>query len=211
MMANGELGPVTEMQVDVLNRMATASQRLKALIDNLLNATRFAKGINAIERSLAKPRTILSEAMKCVEKLIVEREVKIITDLPDSVRDYAVVLDPQRVADALGHVLHNAIRFGPVGGTVWVSLDLRSPEVGAEQLLFLEVRDQGPGIPLDERERVIEPFYQSDGSVTRNHGGAGLGLAIAHSTAVAHGGTLQILDGVPGGRVLITLPITPAS
>ena len=79
-----------------------------------------------------------------------------------------------------------------------------------EQIWELCITDQGPGIPKSERERVLEPFCQLDGSVTRIHGGAGLGLAIAHRTCLAHGGTLQILEGVEGGtRVVMRVPTTP--
>ena len=74
----------------------------------------------------------------------------------------------------------------------------------------MAVLDEGPGIPAEQRERVIQPFYQIDGSVTRAQGGAGLGLSIAERTARLHGGML-LIGQAPGhgARVALRVPIRP--
>ena len=74
------------------------------------------------------------------------------------------------------------------------------------------ISDEGPGIPRSERELVIQPFYQCDGSPTRSHGGAGLGMAIASRTASVHGGNLVISDADGGGcLVIFRIPVRPGS
>jgi signal transduction histidine kinase len=73
----------------------------------------------------------------------------------------------------------------------------------------LRVADQGPGIPLDERERVFEAFYRGDAD---ERSGSGLGLAIARAIVLAHGGRIRI-EGTPGGgaAVVLELPLADAA
>jgi len=68
------------------------------------------------------------------------------------------------------------------------------------------VTDDGPGIPLDARDRIFERFARLDDARTPQSGGTGLGLAIAREIVQAHGGTLTIEDNTPGGRFVIRLP-----
>jgi signal transduction histidine kinase len=94
---------------------------------------------------------------------------------------------PQTLKRCLTNLIVNAIKFG---GRALVSV-----EDGAE--LTIRVRDEGPGIPADELERVFEPFYRVESSRNRDSGGTGLGLTIARDIAQAHGATLT-LHNMPG-------------
>jgi signal transduction histidine kinase len=76
-------------------------------------------------------------------------------------------------------------------------------------LVRVEVRDDGPGIPAAERERVFERFARVDEARDRGHGGAGLGLAIARDIAVRHGGSLYAADTTSGARLVAELPQSP--
>jgi signal transduction histidine kinase len=89
---------------------------------------------------------------------------------------------PQTLKRCLTNLIVNAIKFG---GRALVSV-----EDGAQ--LTIRVRDEGPGIPPDEMERVFEPFYRVESSRNRDSGGTGLGLTIARDIAQAHGGTLTL-------------------
>jgi signal transduction histidine kinase len=93
---------------------------------------------------------------------------------------------------AFGNVLGNALNYSPPGSRVRVVLD-------ADEQISIEVRDEGPGVPRELRERVFSPFF------TTRPGGNGLGLAVAQKVALQHGGTVRFVDG-PGGVVRFELP-----
>ncbi|RLU99473.1 histidine kinase [Streptomyces griseocarneus] len=107
------------------------------------------------------------------------------------------------LARLLGNLLDNAERHALRSVTVTVARD----EVRYRAVVH--VQDDGPGIPLADRERVFERFTRLDDARTRDAGGTGLGLAIAHHVATAHGGTLRITGAGPGARFTITLPLAP--
>ena len=96
--------------------------------------------------------------------------------------------------EALGNLLHNALEYVPRGGRVTVRTGMGGRE--GERRPFLEVEDDGPGIPDPERARVLERFYRVPGP---SGTGSGLGLAIVREIAAAHGGALSIA-AAPGGR-----------
>src|SRR5207244_11287968 len=105
--------------------------------------------------------------------------------------------------EALANLVHNAIEYSQRGGRVTV----RTGRHGVES--YIEVEDDGPGIPPAERERVLERFYRVPGT---SGTGSGLGLAIVREIAVGHGATISITDGTgaasgtKGCRVAITFP-----
>jgi two-component system sensor histidine kinase TctE len=101
--------------------------------------------------------------------------------------------------EALANLVHNAIEYSQRGGRATV----RTGRRGAHS--FVEIEDDGSGIPPAERERVLERFYRVPGTPGT---GSGLGLAIVREIAVGHGATISITDGTgaKGCRVAITFP-----
>ncbi|EJO86975.1 sensor histidine kinase [Mycobacterium colombiense] len=108
--------------------------------------------------------------------------------------------DATRLSQIVSNLLDNARRFTPAGGAITV--DLRAPEGVAE----ITVTDTGPGIPDDQRDNIFERLVRLDPGRARDHGGAGLGLAIARALARAHGGELVCLPHRGGAQFRLTLP-----
>jgi signal transduction histidine kinase len=105
---------------------------------------------------------------------------------------------PQALKRCLGNLIDNALKYGK-SATIVVE--------DAPARLVIRVRDQGPGIPEAELERVFEPFYRIEGSRSRDTGGTGLGLSIARNVAQLHGGTLIVRNVKNGGlEAVLTLP-----
>ena len=115
-------------------------------------------------------------------------------------RAVAVTADPVRLGQVVSNLLDNARHATPAGGTVTVTA--RRTDDGA----LLEVRDTGPGVPPEDRERIFDRLVRLDSSRSRTSGGAGLGLPIARAIARAHHGDLRVGDGAAGGCFRLTLP-----
>ncbi len=113
-----------------------------------------------------------------------------------------VEADPTRLAQIMSNLLDNARRYTRPGGAITV--DLGRSDAAAEVV----ITDTGPGIPEDERERIFERLVRLDAGRARDHGGAGLGLAIARALARAHGGELTCLSYEGGARFRLSLPTT---
>ncbi|MCP4594446.1 MAG: HAMP domain-containing protein [bacterium] len=111
--------------------------------------------------------------------------------------------DAGKVKQILYNLVSNAIKFTPTGGKVRVSAIL-----AGDERIHLQVSDTGPGIPEELQEQVFEKFRQLDASVTREHGGAGLGLAITRELAQILGGEISLESQVgKGSTFTATLPI----
>jgi signal transduction histidine kinase len=110
--------------------------------------------------------------------------------------------DPVLLAQALGNLIDNALKFAPDGGRIEVAVQ-RRPDGAAH----LAVRDNGPGISDPEKTKVVERFYRGDAS--RGTPGVGLGLSLVHAVAKLHGGALELSDRSPGLSALLSLPPDP--
>lgn len=122
-------------------------------------------------------------------------EVKISPGLP------VVKMDPDRMAQAIGNILSNAIKFTPAGGKVSTSVQ------AADSQLSIQVEDTGPGIPRNEQEKIFQPFIRGSQG-RRIVEGMGLGLSIAREIILAHGGEIR-LESTPGtgSRFILQMPL----
>jgi signal transduction histidine kinase len=110
-----------------------------------------------------------------------------------------VSFDAHGIRQAIDNLLSNAIRFGPAGRPVVVSVER------ADGVVRIAVKDEGPGIREAERERIFQPFERGE----KRGAGAGLGLAIVREVARGHGGRAYVAAGAPGAEVIIELPVDP--
>jgi two-component system, OmpR family, sensor histidine kinase TctE len=130
-------------------------------------------------------------------------------DLGFELADAQVAGDALLLREALSNLIHNALEYSPAGARVTVRTGMRDAEASLggtrNQCPFLEVEDDGPGIPPAERERVLERFYRVPGTAGT---GSGLGLAIVREIATAHGSALVIGAGEDGRgcKVGVTFP-----
>jgi signal transduction histidine kinase len=104
--------------------------------------------------------------------------------------------DPLLLAQAIGNLIENALKYAPENGAIWVEA-LGRPDGGIE----ISVSDDGPGICDEEKPKVLERFYRGDGS--RGTPGAGLGLSLVAAVAKLHGGVIKLTDNLPGLRATL--------
>jgi anti-sigma regulatory factor (Ser/Thr protein kinase) len=148
-------------------------------------------------------------AVAAMADRMAEARQQLVEDLPRG--PFTAWGDANRLQRGILQLLDNAAKFTPEGGTVGVRV--RKLQSGHYEIC---VADSGPGIRPDRASRIFEPFYQVDGSVTREHGGVGVGLAIARRTARGLGGDLrvvspssEIIEGIVLGGAAFYLSVSP--
>jgi len=173
-----------------------AAQRMRKLIESLLELTRFDAGQEILQRLNFDLAQTVTESVEMVQSLAAERRVKIIPDLPP----LNLTGDPERLAQVVTNLLTNAIQYNRPDGEVCVKLHAQGG------LAVLEISDTGRGIAPADLPHVFERFYRADKSRTGG-GNAGLGLSICQAIVEAHGGTIEISSAENAGtKLVIRLP-----
>jgi signal transduction histidine kinase len=108
--------------------------------------------------------------------------------------------DPVLLAQALGNLVENALKYAPENGVIAIAAQRL-----ADDALELVVADNGPGVAEEERPKVVERFYRADAS--RGTPGVGLGLSVVSAVARLHGGTLTLGDNAPGLRATLQIAV----
>lgn len=202
LLIDGELGDLTTPQTKALRAMDDCVQRLRRLIDNLLDVTALETG-----RMRFAPREYdLSDLVRAAiarQPALDGSTLRLVADLPKrgALRG---VGDVDRLGRALDQMLENCAKFVPPGGSVGV----RARRLPSDHLEVC-IADTGPGIPLEKATRLFEPFYQVDGSPTRSYGGTGVGLAIVRGVAKSHGGDVRVAS--PAEEEILGVPFNGAA
>lgn len=184
LLADQELGPLVPAQEKALRAMGECVERLRGLIDNLLDVTALETGKLKLAVRPLDFGEVFRRALGRRHRAFEAASLALAAEIPDGLSGQG---DPERLGQALDHLLDNALKFTPSGGSVGVRV--RRLASGHVEVV---VADTGPGVPSETVERLFEPFYQVDGSPTRAHGGTGIGLAIVKGIARAHGGDARV-------------------
>lgn len=184
-----ELGPLTPLQRKCLNSVSDSTQRLRLVVDTLLDVSSLESNqMHFFERSYDF-NEVAKEALREAKGFLPQREIELKTRV--AAGPLPAIGDPEKLRRAILHVLDNATKFSPRKGTVAV-------ETWSDGSSFeLRVADSGPGISAENVPKVLEPFFQVDGSPTRTHGGVGLGLAFARRVCEALGGSISVVSPPP--------------
>jgi PAS domain S-box-containing protein len=197
---DGVGGPLTDDQREHVRQIQAGTQRLGRIVDDMLDFARLEAGVFQLQPLRMDLARVVTAEVASLRPLALEKQVTL--ELCEPARALVATADPTRVGQVLLNLVGNAIKFTPAGGHVAVEMGSRDGHVR------VEVRDNGIGIPPECHERVFEKFYQVNPSSTREHGGAGLGLAISKALVEAHGGQIG-LDSTPGqgSTFWFTLPL----
>jgi signal transduction histidine kinase len=160
------------------------------LLEDLLAAARMRS--EAFAEEDVDLAALAAEAVEEHRLVAEQRDLRLVLHAAGGPTVYA---DPVALARAVGNLLSNAVRLAPAGTAVVVGVGSRAGWA------WLAVRDEGPGIPLEEQERVFERFRR--GSATGTEGGSGLGLAIARQIVEGHEGRIGLESTVPGGSTFV--------
>jgi signal transduction histidine kinase len=143
---------------------------------------------------------IVRDAIRLAQPRLAARELAIDLRLPSGAMP--VRGDEARLAQLLGNLVENSLRYTDPGGTLRVSLRREGSQA------VIDWEDSKPGVPADALPRLFERLFRVDNSRNRGRGGSGLGLAICRSIAEAHGGSIEARASDLGGlRIVLRLPL----
>ncbi len=183
--------------IDAIHRNLTVQTRL---VSDIMDVSRISIGGLRLERRAVSAAAILEAALETVRDAAAARGITLETHFEAG----AVELfgDASRLQQVVWNLLSNAVRFTTEGGHVRVALE------HAGDAVTIVVSDDGPGIDPAFLPHVFDQFRQADDSMTREHGGLGLGLAIAQHIVELHGGTIAAANGPDGGAIFtVRLPV----
>jgi two-component system phosphate regulon sensor histidine kinase PhoR len=205
-MREDETHPLDAETARYLDVIARETERLSALVDDLLAVARAESG----ELKLTATPVSVTQVMRHVREALGpmarrQRKVTLVDRLPEDGLP-PVLADPDRLTQVMMNLVRNAVAYTPEGGLVSVEAGADGPDA-----VTLTVADTGIGIPPEDMDRVFDRFYRSDASRARSTGGFGLGLSIARELIEAMGGTISVQSEVgAGSRFTVRLPAGPA-
>jgi heavy metal sensor kinase len=195
---NGLASPgLSEEQREAFEACQRAGQRMRRLIESLLQLARLDAGQEPMKREAFDLSCVAQECVEMVRPLAAERKVAIVSELsPTECHG-----DAERIGQVIMNLLTNGIYFNKDGGEVRISTQ------AAEGSITLSVSDTGQGIPAEDLPHVFERFYRVDKSRSGTQGRTGLGLAICKAIMEAHGGTITVSSQPGSGSVFkATIP-----
>jgi signal transduction histidine kinase len=199
LMEEGVGGKVSEQQHEWLSRIRASQQHLLGIVNDLLNYTRIEAGEVSYESAVVPLQELIDRGLAMVSPQAGRKGHRLVDGACE--HDIAARADRLKVEQIVLNLLSNAVKFTPEGGTITVSCG------AGPGVVFIVVRDTGPGIPEDMRSAVFEPFVQLGRNLTSAHEGTGLGLSISRDLARAMGGDVSVAGAAGEGAIFtLTLP-----
>lgn len=191
LLRSGDLGVISPEQATALEIIYRSTDRLGRLIEDLIlfassERTRLTVILNELNLEELCEDVIAQMNIKAADQMV-KLEYR---SSPGINKVYA---DREKIGWVIHQFIDNAVKFTPSGGQVIVEL---IPEV---DLVKVQVRDNGIGIPPNRLREIFEPFHQLDSSSTRKYGGTGLGLSLAQKIVEAHDSSIQVLSELSKG------------
>jgi signal transduction histidine kinase len=193
-------GPVGSPKYKDCAQSITASGRhLLSIIEDILDIARIEANALAVNRERFEAGRMVEECLLMFTEEARRKRIDIRTSLPDVRTD--ITSDRRLLKQTCINLVSNSLKFTPAGGEILVGIRVDGDSA------ILSVADTGPGIPEDEIDDVVRPFFRSDKNGQQNLGGTGLGLSLVKSFAELQGGTVKI-ESAPnrGTKVQVFLP-----
>lgn len=200
LMKNGKLGNINQQQQESLQIVCDEADRLTRLINDILDLSRFENKKMQINKIPVNITEIATDVITTMQMLAHEKKLVVALH---SVEDLPFVLGSKDlIKQVFVNLLGNAIKFTPLEGKIDISLEQKN------SFIEVSVKDTGQGIPVEYHDKLFDKFFQVDSSMTRQHGGTGLGLPISKHIIEQHGGSIWVKSEVgKGTEFKFTLPI----
>jgi two-component system sensor histidine kinase GlrK len=199
LLCDGTVGDLSDMQTEVVEILRESGMELEQRIENLLSFSTW-------QQSKAQLTVGQFELGNVIDNVVDNHRMEAVTkklEIRTSLKEVTLLADREKVRMALDNLVSNAVKYSPVGGRIGIRMARKAEKV------VVDVMDEGPGIPSDERERIFEPFFQGKMPSGRHVRGTGIGLSVVHECVEAHGGNVGVRVRPTGGsHFRITLPVS---
>lgn len=199
-------GSITPKQMKSLKIIEQSGVHLLDLINEVLDLAKIESGQTGLELSSIDVFKLCESCLNFVTQQAEQKQMKLSLKVP---KDLPVLgADEKKIRQVLINLLSNAVKFTPAGGRVQLKVEtLAEPSDNALDTLRISVSDTGIGIREDQLDSLFEPFVQVDSSLTRQHGGTGLGLSLAKQLVDLHQGTIRVTsEPAKGSCFIVDLP-----
>ena len=200
LLMDGAVGELDPSQREVTAILRDNGIKLQRMIENLLSFSAWQTSSSVgLETTEFRLRPVVKQVLENQQLTLLSQRVR----LDVQVEDVTLVADRSKIRLILENLVSNAVKYSPKGGTIHIKA------ATAANSLTIDVADNGPGIPKEERDHVFEAFYTGRAARTTAVKGTGIGLSVVLEFVAAHGGTVEIIDGeYPGAHFRIRMPIT---
>jgi two-component system NtrC family sensor kinase len=192
-------GELNENQRDFLKRIQDSIQHITSLINDLLDLGSVEAGLDT-RREFVQLEAVMRYTLEMLQGQIKTKRIKVHTDIPPLLP--ALRANPIRLRQVLDNVIGNAIKYSNPAGDVYISIQSEGDQI------ILNVRDNGPGIPIADQPHIFDKFYRGS-NIIEEINGSGLGLAIVKTIVDNHQGRIWVESAEgKGSSFYIVLPIT---
>jgi signal transduction histidine kinase len=191
LLLDGSLGSLEQKQVQALEVVSKAGDRLEKIIDDLIQFSAAAKGELSLHMQVMDVALLIHTVVERLSQKAIDKQLGLKVALDGSC--YTVRGDAEKLEWVLIELLNNAIKYTLDGGKIKISAHEN------RGLVSISVEDTGIGISEEKRSELFLPFHQLDGSSTRRFGGTGLGLALVKQIIEAHGSHINVSSEVGKG------------
>ncbi|MDD5639838.1 MAG: ATP-binding protein [Candidatus Pacebacteria bacterium] len=200
MLLDGDVGKLSDEQVDFLNKSYESNERMINLVNDLLNVSRIDEG-----RFIYKPEPLQIEDIfklmtENVETIAEKKNLKLILDFPPSLLP-PVFADREKMGIVVQNLIENSIKYTPPGGEIIISIEDMKDD------LLIKIKDTGVGIPKDQQDRIFTKFFRGENVIKLETEGSGLGLYTVKNIVESHKGKIWFQSELDKGTTFFfTLP-----
>lgn len=194
-------GPLNEHQLKSLNTIEESGRHLLSLINDILDLSKIEAGRLELQAELISVEMICQASLQFIKETAAKKKILVTFSLSN--KQAILQADIRRLKQILVNLLSNAVKFTPEGGQVGLEV-IEEPD---QEVIHFMVRDTGIGISHENLIRLFQPFVQLDSSLSREHEGTGLGLALVARLAELHRGSVSVKSELNQGSCFtVSLP-----
>jgi signal transduction histidine kinase len=200
-MREGAVGPFSPEQLSLIETIHDASQSMLTMVNELLDVATIEAGELKLSLEVHNLGDLIAKSVSMINREALKKKTRITFEPP--LEPVTLTIDPAKMKQVVDNLLSNAIKYSPPGSTIRAFVTSRADN----STCSFSVRDQGPGIAEDERDKLFKDFSRLSSKPTGGEKSTGLGLAICRKIVEAHHGII-IVDNLPdcGCEFRVTLP-----